>query len=182
VIQALAAYLAKHANGALAPLPSLFSPESSSQVGLILTDRLLNMPSEIVPPMYTMLLEEIQWALEEKEPYQFTHYLIWSKVYHEVASALDDESEERPKKKSKASKGAGGGELFYFHPEDEILQKYAIAHGTFDYDTKADEGASDSRRVFSEAGIKPSGHLILIEAAKFESAVKAIADYLKPPS
>ena len=48
------------------------------------------MPSEISPPMYTMLLEEIQWALEEKEPYQFTHYLIWSKVYNEVASALDE--------------------------------------------------------------------------------------------
>lgn len=132
--------------------------------------------------MYTMLLEEIQWALEEKEPYQFTHYLIWSKVYHEVASTLDAESEERPKKKSKASKGSDNGEIFYFHPEDEVLQKHSLAHGTFTYDTKPDEGASDARRVFSEAGIQPMGHLILIEAAKFEGAVKAISEYLKPPS
>lgn len=151
-------------------------------MGLVLTEKLLNMPSEIVPPMYTMLLEEIQWAIDEKEPYQFTHYLIWSKVYHEVASALDAESDERPKKKSKASNSGGKGETFYFHPEDEVLQKHALAHGTFDYETKADEGASDSRRVFSESGIKPMGHLILVEAAKFEGAVKAIADYLKPPS
>jgi protein BCP1 len=132
--------------------------------------------------MYTMLLEEIQWALEEKEPYQFTHYLVWSKIYHEVASALDAESEERPKKKSKANKSSGTGETFYFHPEDEVLQRHAVAHGTFDYAVKADDGASDARRAFNEAGIKPMGHLILIEAAKFEGAVTAIAEYLKPPS
>jgi protein BCP1 len=139
------------------------------------------MPTDIVPPMYTMLLEEIRWALEEKEPYEFTHYLIWSKVYHEVASQLDAEAEERPKKKSKANKN-GTSETFHFHPEDEVLQKHAAAFGSFDYETKPDEGASDARRVFSEAGIKPMGHLMLIEAEKFEGAVKAITEYLKPQS
>lgn len=144
-----------------------------------MTERLLNMPSEIVPPMYTMLLEEITWALEENEPYAFTHYLILSKTYHEIHSALDAESTERPKKKSKSSKNGGDGELFYFHPEDEVLQKHAEAYGGFEYDTKPDEGASDARRVFSEMGIKPMGHLILIEAAKFEGAVQAVAEYMK---
>jgi len=31
-----------------------------------------------------MLLEEIAWAQEEKEPYTFSHYLILSKTYIEV--------------------------------------------------------------------------------------------------
>ncbi|KIW01959.1 uncharacterized protein PV09_06796 [Verruconis gallopava] len=182
VIKNLTNYLARQASGHLSKLPDLLSAGSNSQVGLILTERLLNMPSEISPPMYTMLLEEIQWALEEKEPYEFTHYLIWSKVYHEVVSTLDAEDAERPKKKSKASKQGMSDEVFYFHPEDEILHKYSLAYGNFEYEIKQDDGASDARRVFSEAGIKPMGHLILIEASRFADAVKAIADYLKPPS
>jgi protein BCP1 len=132
--------------------------------------------------MYTMLLEEVQWALEEKEPYEFTHYLVWSKTYHEVTSLLEEESAERPKKKSKAGKRSAADEVFYFHLEDEVLQKHALAYGSFEFDTKPDEGASDSRRVFSDMGIKPMGHLMLIEAVKFEGAVQAMVEYLKTPT
>jgi protein BCP1 len=181
-IKTLISYLSRNASGALAPLSTLFNSGDSAQVGLILTERFLNMPVEILPPMYRMLLEEIQWAIDDKEPYSFTHYLIWSKTYHEVASQLEDpEVSERPKKKSKASKASGGsGDLFYFHPEDELLQQHAVAYGGFEYETKADAGASDARRVFSEAGIKPMGHLILIEAAKFKDAVDALSKQLAP--
>lgn len=125
--------------------------------------------------MYTMLLEEIQWALEEKEPYAFTHFLVLSKTYTEVESKLDAE-DERPKKKKKG----GNFETMFFHPEDEVLQRHAICHGGFDYSTKHDEGYSDSKRAFQELGIKPQGHAILIEAGKFNSAVQEVAQYLKP--
>lgn len=146
-------------------------------VGLILTDRLINVPSEVVPPMYTMLLEEIEWALQEKEPYNFSHYLILSKTYTEIESKLDAE-DDRPKKKKKAAGGAF--QTMYFHPEDEILQKHALCSGGFDYSTKRDEGHSDSKRAFQELGIKPQGHAILIEASEFKSAVNEVAQFLKP--
>jgi protein BCP1 len=130
--------------------------------------------------MYTMLLEEIRWALEEKEPYSFTHYLILSKTYREVESKLDAE-DSRPSKKKKKDSSGGSGEVFYFHPEDEVLQRHALAVGSFGYEKVVDEGKSDSKRAFSEAGILPQGHAILIEADKFEGAVEAIAEYLRPP-
>jgi protein BCP1 len=129
--------------------------------------------------MYTMLLEEISWAVEEKEPYNFTHYLILSKTYEEVESKLDME-ESRPQKKKKKNAG-GKTERFYFHPEDEVLQRHASSHGTFEYTQKQADGASDSKRAFQELGIKPAGSLILIEGDKFEGAVKAMTAYLKPP-
>lgn len=134
------------------------------------------MPHEIVPPMYTMLLEEIQWALEEKEPYAFTHYLVLSKTYAEVVSTLPS-SDQPPSKKKKGGKEFGG-ETFYFHPEDEILHKYARGWGSFEYETPVDEGASDSKRAFQELGVKPMGHLILIEADKFAGAVDAVKTFL----
>lgn len=130
--------------------------------------------------MYTMLLEEIAWALEEKEPYNFSHYLILSKTYEEVASKLDEEDDRPQKKKKKAADQAK--EQFYFHPEDEVLERHTICHGGFPYTHEQEEGQSDSKRAFQELGIKPQGHLLLIEASKFEAAVKNIAEYFKPPT
>jgi protein BCP1 len=150
---------------------------SSAQVGLILTERLINAPSEISPPMYSMLIDELEAAVEDKEPYEFTHYLILSKTYREIASALDQEEAPRTKK-NKAAKGSS--EIFYFHPEDEVLQRHALAYGTYEYTKDEGEGMADSKRAFQEMGIKPQGSMILIEAGKFEGAVKAISEYINP--
>lgn len=146
------------------------------QVGLLLTERFINMPHQVMPPMYSMLLEEITWANEEKEPYQFTHYLVLSKTYTEVASKLD-EQEDRPQKKKKAAAG-GKAEEFYFHPEDEVLKKFAVASCAFDYEKQGDEGTSDSKRAFQELGVKPRGLMMLVEASRFAVAVKAVGEYL----
>ncbi|KAK5161536.1 p21-C-terminal region-binding protein-domain-containing protein [Cryomyces antarcticus] len=180
VIKDLMDYLSQKASShsSMSQLPGLLSLSSKAQVGLILTERFVNMPTEVVPPMYNMLLEEIKWAIEEKEPYSFSHYLILSKTYAEVASKLDQE-ESRPKKKNKAAKDSN---TFYFHPEDEVLQKHASSCGSFEYTKQGDEGAADSKRTFQELGIRPRGHLILIEGPKFESAVKAVGEYLSPQS
>ena len=174
-------YLRGKANSTpqLQPLAVLLSQTSIPPIGLILTERLINVPSETAPPMYKMLLEEIQWALDENEPYNFTHYLILSKTYTEVASKLDIE-DDRPKKKSKASR-IGKEDVFYFHPEDEVFARGAACAGSFSYSTKVDEGASDSKRAFQEMGIRPQGHAILIEAGKFAGAVSEVERYLKPP-
>lgn len=159
-------------NEALAPVSDILS--SKKPVGLILAERLINMPSEIIPPMYSMLLDEIEAAVEDKEPYDFSHYLIISKTYNEVESTLDQG--ERKKKKAKED-----APLFFFHPEDEVLQKHALAYGTYQF-TKDDETVADSKRAFQEMGVKSHGSMILIEASKFQGAVKAIGDYLSPPS
>jgi protein BCP1 len=124
-------------------------------------------------------LEEISWALDEKEPYGFSHYLVFSRTYTEVVSTLDQEN-NRPQKKKKAVKGEK--ELFYFHPEDEILQQHALGFESFGYTNDEGEEKADSKRAFQEEGIRPQGLVILIEGPKFESAVKAVGDFLSPRS
>lgn len=177
-IQTLVQYLKSKANSnpALAPLSELLAQPAVPAIGLVLTERLINVPAEVVPPMYTMLLEEIQWAIEEKEPYQFSHYLILSKTYTEIASALDEE-DDRPKKKKKV---ASAPETLYFHAEDEVLQRHAICSGGYNYTTPQDNGHSDSKRAFQELGIRPQSHAILMEAPKFEATVKDVAQFLAP--
>ncbi|KAL0933229.1 protein bcp1 [Colletotrichum truncatum] len=158
-------------NDALAPIPNLLN--SGAEVGLILGERLINMPSEIAPPMYRMLIDEIEAAVEDKEPYQFTHYLILSKTYQEIESTLTET--ERKGKKVKAD-----ATMWHFHPEDEVFVKHAAAHGSFSY-TNDDQAVADSKRAFQEMGVKSHGYLILIEASKWDGAVKAVEQYLSPP-
>ena len=171
------------------------------QIGLILTERFINMPHEIAPPMYTMLQEEIQWALEEKEPYDFTHYLVLSKTYTQTPDAEDDGAEmddaqdddadavqdQQPRKKkakrrkSKAGAAVSGGsgsaesESMFFHPEDEALHRHALGHGDFKYE-RAD--SEESQRLYQEVGVKPLGHMILIEAGAFPAAVKDVQKFI----
>lgn len=163
-------YLSEKAqtNEALAPLPELLASEK--HVGLVFSERFINMPAEIAPPLYSMLIDEIEAAVEDKEPYEFSHYLILSKTYREMESTIDIEDRKRKKAKEEAS-------VFYFHPEDEVLQRHAVAHGSYSF-TKEDESVADSKRAFQEMGIKTMGHMILIEASKFEGAVKAVAEYV----
>ncbi|TQS33454.1 hypothetical protein Golomagni_06201 [Golovinomyces magnicellulatus] len=157
-------------NPALAAIPPLIN--DGKQVGLVFSERFINMPSEIAPPLFSMLVDEIEAAVEDKEPYEFSHYLIISKTYLEVESTLDVDERKRKKAKEENS-------TFYFHPEDEILQKYATAYGGFKY-TNQDNAVADSKRAFQEMGISPQGHMILIEASKFGAAVKAINEYINP--
>lgn len=170
-IKQLAAYLASKSP----ELQPLLAADSKAQVGLVLSERFINMPHQIVPPLYTMLESELAEAIKEKEPYEFTHYLIISKCYTEVASKLDLE-DNPPSKKSKAA--GAKAEVFYFHPEDEVWQRHAAAHAEFDYNLVGADGASDSKRAFQELGIRPQGNLMLIEASKFGEAVKAVGEYL----
>ncbi|MCJ1245528.1 Mss4p nuclear export [Trapelia coarctata] len=178
VIKALTEYLVRQAstNPALAAAAKLLQSSEGVEVGLILTERLINIPAEVVPPMYRMLLEEIAWAIEEKEPYNFTHYLILSKTYQEVASKLSV-GEDRPQKKKKKQDSE---EIFYFHPEDEVLHRHAVAHGNYTHIKQEAEGQSDAKRAFQDLGIKPQGHMILLEAPRGEIAVKALEDFLLP--
>lgn len=161
-------------NEALAPVANVLA-DANAQVGLVLSERLINMPTEIVPPMYKMLTEEIADAVEDGEPYSFTHYLVLSKTYTEV----EPDAELRTERKGKKQKAEAAGSLWYFHPEDEVLARHAVAHGAYSY-THENEGSEQSKRAFQEMGIKSQGYLMLIEAAKFKGAIEAVEQYVKP--
>ncbi|KAA8571042.1 hypothetical protein MFRU_028g00720 [Monilinia fructicola] len=150
-------------------------------VGVVLAERLINVPSEVAPPMYGMLVDEVEAAVEDGEPYDFGYYLVVSRGYREVESKLDRE-EQGPKSKKSKGKGKASGEVFYFHPEDEVLKRFSCAYEEFEYKKDEGEGMADSKRAFQEMGIRAVGELILIEKAKWEECVKALGDYLGAPS
>ena len=178
VIKNLVDYIIRQAstNATLSRVVDILKTPNNAEVGLILTERLVNIPSEVVPPMYRMLLEEITWAIEEKEPYKFSHYLIISKTYQEVSSKLDT-GNDRPQKKKKKEDNK---QVFYFHPEDEVLHRHAIAYGNYTYIKEEPEGKADAKRAFQDLGVKPQGHMILLDASQADATVAALEDFLRP--
>ncbi|GAM90152.1 hypothetical protein ANO11243_081920 [Dothideomycetidae sp. 11243] len=169
-VQGLRIYLLSRTatNPSLSSLHNLLTA-SEANIALVLSERLVNMPTEVVPALYDMLTSELTSSPPTK-PY--THYLILSKTYVEVASSLP--SADRPSKKSRPDPT----EMFYFHAEDEVLARCASAVGGWDYAAPLDEGASDARRAFQDAGIRPRGHGVLLEAARWGDAIGAVKEYL----
>jgi len=114
-----------------AHLSQLLAPQAP-HVGLIVSERLINMPVQVMPPMYRMLSEEMQRAISENKPYQFSHFVIVTRTY---MLSPEDEAElasNPPPKKAKQSNAkpllgnaSGTGGIFSFHPEDECIQKFA---------------------------------------------------------
>ena len=160
----------------LASIAQLLQGPNTAHVGLILSERLINVPPQLAPSLYKMLQLELAQAVDSNDPYPFTHFIILSKTYKEVDSQLDQE-ESRPQKKKKGS-NTPSSEVFFFHPEDEVSLRFATAHGNFCYAKQEHDSQADSKRAFQEAGIKPQGLMILVEISKFEPLVREIEAFM----
>lgn len=160
-------------------LKPLLAPDSpTGHVGLILTERLVNMPVQVVPPMYKMLLEEIEWAVQENEPYDFSHFLVLSKTYTEVASRLD-EMESRPSKKWKKQRPRRP-ETFYYHPEDEVVRRLVGEDNAASFRFDGEPASADSKRAFSDMGIKSQGLMMLVPKESIGKLVSDLEELFKP--
>lgn len=60
---------------------------SDSDVGLIISERIINMPPQISVPLYQTLSNEVKKARAKNLPFNFTHYAIISKVLEMPDSA-----------------------------------------------------------------------------------------------
>lgn len=146
------------------------------KVGLVISERMINMPVEVVPPMYKMLLEEMANAEDAHEKYEFDYFLVVSKIFKLVDATIEDDAAEQKTKKKKADKSQE--EFDYFHYEDIILEENAKYHGRYEYTDKLQE--TDSRRVFTEYGIDPRLSLLLLDKAGLQKSVPEMAEKFPP--
>ncbi|CAI4216928.1 unnamed protein product [Parascedosporium putredinis] len=169
--------------------PSVTAPDAPSftavledptaAVGLVVSERLINMPSEVAGPLYTMLLDELDDAVEEKEPYDFTHFLLPSRVYSEVLPDPDKQKGSASSSSRAAAASASASDaVFYFHPEDEVLARFAQATASYDF-TREGEANADSKRAFQDMGVKTRGVVMLFDKQGFKAAVAAVAEFLR---
>lgn len=151
--------------------------DSSKQakIGLIVSERLINMPVEVVPPMYKMLTEEMEKAEDSHQKYEFDYFLVISKVYQLVSPEIEEETKNQKKKKPSAQTQI---EMDYFHYEDLVLEENAMYKGYYDYTNKHQE--TDSRRVFTDYGIDPKLSLILLDKEALAKSIPQMAEKFPP--
>ncbi|KAF9584107.1 Mss4p nuclear export [Lunasporangiospora selenospora] len=155
-------------------LKELLGASSKLQVGLILSERFINMPAETAPPMWKMMLDEVNWAIEEGLPFNFDYFLMLSPTYHEVAPKNDmDDDDSAPKPNRKKTKMAEPT-VFFMHPEDEILEQFA--EHTHDYKFTTPPSAAESMSSFDDFGIAPGRRMMLIHKSKIPEVVQLMAN------
>ncbi|TPX33435.1 hypothetical protein SeLEV6574_g08378 [Synchytrium endobioticum] len=175
-VKALRTYLSERAKSsnnaeATSSFTELLNKDNDdNDVGWIINERLINMPPQVALPAWRMLMEEMQWAVEDGERYEFQHFVIISKTYREVESEVDGPQEangngnavrgKKRKSSSGASHDATSSPIYYFQSEDEIFEKRCEHY--FDYTFDNDSQVSDSRRVFAEMGIEPARRVFLL--------------------
>ncbi|KAI8843585.1 p21-C-terminal region-binding protein-domain-containing protein [Chytridium lagenaria] len=122
-----------------------------SHVGFLINERLVNMPAEVVAPMFKMLSEELEWSVEERQAKRFDYLVLISKTFAEAAES-EETSEElsNPKKKKKA--GKKNKQFFNVHAEDEVFNEFSELAFDFALHKKSDDnddsGLSHARRVY----------------------------------
>lgn len=95
---------------------------------LVMSERLINMPPEVVTPLYRITMEDAA-AANEGKPFDF--YVIMSRKY-EVNFDMDEAEGDASARSKKRVRGKS--EVDYFHEEDRFFEKHAKVH--FDGESK----------------------------------------------
>ncbi|KAJ3302244.1 Mss4p nuclear export [Kappamyces sp. JEL0829] len=148
--------------------PEALSVLNKKRIGVVLNDRLINMPPQIAPSLFKFLHEEIQAQIKSNKTKPFDYLVYISKIYHQVQTAEG---------KGKAASGKGTDkkikrqEPHFYQAEDEFIAPFAQMH--FDYDLPKQQ-ASDSRRVFNDDGIEQSRRVYILPFSCLGSLVEAL--------
>ncbi|KAG9083625.1 Mss4p nuclear export [Ceratobasidium sp. 370] len=176
-IKAIAAYLLEKAAqnpAASCALEAILSPQAlaspSGHTGLIISERLINMPPQIMPPMYKMLGDEIRWAIEENEPYNFENFIVISRCFR-----FSDEEENAPgaSQLTKKQKRKGGA-LRSYHVEDQCIEQVATLQADYEYTNKVP-------REPDSFGVDLAGRLVVFPHVEFPKLVSIMQEAFPPP-
>ena len=122
---------------------------SNKTCALIMSERLINMPPEVVPPLYRITLEDVTNALGDDKHYDF--YILVSRKY-EVNFDMDNDDQDgkdRTISADRSKKRVKSDEVDYFHEEDRLFEKHAKIH----FQSDAKKGIISSYMVLDHAGI-----------------------------
>ncbi|XP_044490615.1 protein BCCIP homolog isoform X2 [Mangifera indica] len=101
--------------------------EQADDVGLLVSQRVVNLPPQLLPPMYDALFDEVSWATEDEltkelqDSFRFKFYLLVCKIYKQLKNV------SRKKKLGSRS----DEEMIYIKPEDEIFHQLSSWSFTF---------------------------------------------------
>ncbi|OAY80219.1 Protein BCCIP [Ananas comosus] len=124
----------------------LLLEEQASQVGLLVSQRFVNCPYQLVPPLYDALFDEVSWATEDeptqelRDSFRFKSYLLISRIY------------ERDPNKPKGKRSVNQDEpVIYIKAEDEIFHE--LSTWSFTFPVHAEQLVPDDLKNYRQMGL-----------------------------
>ncbi|KAM4034365.1 BRCA2 and CDKN1A-interacting protein [Anomaloglossus baeobatrachus] len=140
--------------------------DNSKPVGLLLSERFINVPAQIALPMHQQLQKELAEAQRTNKPCgKCYYYLIISKTFTEAA------------KKSRGAGTQGKEEMMFANAEEEFF--YENATLKFNYSV---QGECDTQLAgkwsFDDVPMKPLRTVMLVPADRMNSIMEKFKEYL----
>ncbi|MCO5605139.1 hypothetical protein L7F22_059319 [Adiantum nelumboides] len=145
---------------------------NSSEVGLLISERLINIPEELAPPLYEGLLDEVSWAIEDeptkflRDSFKFKQYLVLSRIFQELPKKKKKNSLKKQKKQRKQQSASGNEredieEIVYIKPEDELFHR--LSHWSCKFPANSEAAAAHEIQ-----GLKQFRLVMLLNAESME--------------
>lgn len=146
---------------------SLLSDDSQS-IGLLISERIVNIPAQISVPLLESLSKEIKRACEKKMPYDFTYFILICKLYK-------SEKPQTRKKKKKQQQSGGGDEpeIVWSNPEEEIINQEADCQFEFCVKGESDSGLA-GHWMDDDMQMSPYRRVLLLKANKLDPLIERI--------
>lgn len=131
--------------------------EQAQNVGLLVSQRVVNLPPQLLPPLYDALFDEVSWATED-EPTEELRNSFCFKFYILVCKIYEYKNAGQKKKLSNDSDEA----RIYTKPEDEIFHKLSL--WSFSFPLHAQQPATHELRNYKFMGL-----VMVVEAEKISA-------------
>ncbi|XP_027168642.1 protein BCCIP homolog isoform X2 [Coffea eugenioides] len=128
--------------------------EKAQDVGLLVSQRVVNLPPQLLPPLYDALFDEVSWATEDEpteelqKSFCFKSYLMISKIYkHKNANKKMGKSGDREE------------DIIYSKPEDELFDQ--LSSWSFSFPLHTQQVTANELKDY-----RPMGLVMAVDASK----------------
>ncbi|XP_066046829.1 BRCA2 and CDKN1A-interacting protein isoform X1 [Chamaea fasciata] len=143
--------------------------DSTKPVGLILSERFINVPPQIALPMHQQLQKELTEAQRTNKPCGKCHYyLLISKTFTEATKSNSKRKEGRNQPKE---------ELMFANAEEEFFHEKALLKFNYSVQEESDT-CLGGRWSFDDVPMKPLRTVIVVPADKIHGIMDKLKDYL----
>ncbi|XP_053306921.1 BRCA2 and CDKN1A-interacting protein [Spea bombifrons] len=139
----------------------------SKPVGLLLSERFINVPAQIALPLHQQLQKELAEAQRTNKPCgRCYYYLILSKTFVEVAKKAKGRTGSSPK-----------NDLMFANAEEEFFYEEALLKFSYSVQEESDTQLG-GRWSFDDVPMKPLRTVMLVPANRMNSIMEKFKEYL----
>jgi len=136
----------------------------SKHVGLLISERVVNLPPQFSLPVFESLLKELEEAKSKKMPYDFAYLILICKVF---------KHEKKKKKNNKTVEVE-----IWSNPEEEVIAEESLA--SFDYIVKGDKAVSDDWDE-DDPQYTPFRRVLLLDANRLPEILSKVKQAIYQP-